>query len=195
MARAPGFEDGLTDLGVKENALSSVTGFLAGLELVVDRQSFQTGLSSDAGELAKTALLETLSVQLHDRLPSLFEPTSQEIRSALGSFASGNRFAELARDFFARLTYRSLDYYLSCELANHTGQGKRFADDAQRVAFQEALAQLMFEASRIVQVFASGWYGKSVWQKQSLDQEAVDRFTQYAFKKMRTELGRRRDTA
>ncbi|MGX9352230.1 hypothetical protein ACS3QZ_13590 [Shimia sp. W99] len=195
LARMPGFEDALLDLGVGENALSSVTGLLAGLELAIDRQSFRFGASSDAGELAKTALLETLSVQLRDRLPSLFEPTPQEIRAALGSFASGNRFADLARDFFARLTYRSLDYYLSRELANHTGQDKRFADDAQRVAFQQALAQHTFEASRIVREFAGGWYGKTVWQKQSLDQEAIDHFTQYAFKKMRTELGRRRDTA
>lgn len=195
LARAPGFEDTLADLGIGENALSSVTGLLAGLELAIDQQSFRTGASSDAGELAKTALLESLSVQLRDRLPSLFEPTSQEIRAALGSFASGNRFADLARDFFARLTYRSLDYYLSRELANHTGQDKRFADDAQRVAFQQALAQYTFEASRIVQEFSGGWYGKAVWQKQSLDQAAIDRFTQYAFKKMRSELGRRRDTA
>lgn len=195
LARAPGFEDALADLGVGENALSSVTGFLAGLELAIDRQSFQTGSSSDAGELAKTALLETLSVQVRDQLPSLFEPTSKEIRAALGSFASGGQFADLARDFFARLTYRSLDYYLSRELANHTGQDKRFTNDAQRIAFQQVLAQHTFEASRIVQEFAGGWYGKTVWQKQSLDQEAIDRFTQYAFKKMRTELGRRRGTA
>lgn len=124
----------------------------------------------------------------------MFEPTAQEIRAALGSFASGERFAILARDFFARLTYRSLDYYLSRELANHTGQDRRFDTDAQRVAFQQALAQHTFESSRIVQEFAGGWYGKTVWQRQALDQDAIDRFTQYAFKKMRSELGRRRET-
>lgn len=192
LARAPGFEAALADLGVAENASGSVTGLLAGLELAIDRKSFETGVSSDAGELAKSALLESLSVQLRDRLPTLFEPTPQEIRVALGSFASGDRFAGLARDFFARLTQRSLDYYLSRELANHTGQGARFADDSQRVAFQQALAQHSFEASRIVEEFAGGWYGKTVWHKQALDQPAIDRFTGYAFKKMRQELGRRR---
>ena len=69
------------------------------------------------------------------------------------------------------------------------------ATDAQRVAFQHALAQHTFEASRIVQEFSGGWYGKTVWQKQALDQAAIDRFTHYAFKKMRSELGRRRATA
>lgn len=194
LARAPGFEDALVELGIRDNALSSVSGLLSGLDLAIEKQSYSAGLSSDAGLLAKSALLETLSVQLRDRLPSLFEPTAQEIRAALGSFASGERFAILARDFFARLTYRSLDYYLSRELANHTGQDSRFDTDAQRVAFQQALAQHTFEASRIVQEFAGGWYGKTVWQRQALDQDAIDRFTQYAFKKMRSELGRRRET-
>ena len=65
--------------------------------------------SDDARDEAWTGngsedLLETLSVQLRDQLPSLFEPTSQEIRAALGRFASGGRFADLARGFFARLT-------------------------------------------------------------------------------------------
>ncbi len=143
--------------------------------------------------MARAPCFEESLAELRDRLPSLFEPTPQEIRAALGAFASGNRFAVLARDFFARLTYRSLDYYMSRELANHTGQGKRFDTDAPRVGFQHALAQHTFEASRIVEAFSGGWFGKTVWRRQSLNQEAIDRFTQYAFKKMRSELGRRRD--
>lgn len=155
----------------------------------------ELGASSDAGELVKAALLESLSVQLQEKLPSLFEPTPQEIRSALAGFASGDRFALLARDFFARLTHRSLDYFLSRELANHTGADGRFATDAERAAFQQALAQHAVEASRIVQEFAGGWYGKTVWQKQALDQDAINGFTRYAFKKLRDELGRRRENA
>lgn len=195
LARGPGFATELEALGIGPNALDSVLGLLSGIEIAIDRNAHDLGASSDAGELAKAALLESLSVQLRDRLPSLFEPTPQEIRSALAGFASGNQFAVLARDFFARLTHRSLDYYLSRELANHTGAGTRFDTDAERSAFQQALAQHSVEASRIVQEFAGGWYGKTVWQKGSLDQSAIDRFTRYAFKKMRQELGRRRESA
>ena len=195
MARAPGFEDALAELGVERTELGSVTALLAALERIVDRKSFDLGHSTDAGELAKSALLESLSVQLRDRLPTLFEPTPGEIRAALGAFSSGEAFARLARDFFARLTYRSLDYYLSRELAKHIGEGQRFDSDAERVAFQQALSQHTFEASRIVEAYAGGWYGKTVWQKQALDRDAIERFTSYAFKKMRTELSRRRSSA
>ena len=195
LARAPGFEDELANLGIDKAALTSVTRLLSGLNEAISQQSFELGKSSDAGELARAALLESLSEQLRDRLPSLFEPTPQEIRNALASFSGGQNFARLAREFFARLTYRSLDYYLSRELANHTGAGKRFADDAERVAFDEALSRHSFEASRIVEEFAGGWYGKTVWKEQNLSQAKIDDFTRFAFRKMRSELGRRRASA
>lgn len=195
MARAPGFEDALVDLGAGEKAGESVTSLLAGLSASIDRSAFETGRSSDTGELARSALLESLSVQLRDRLPSLFEPSALDIRITLASFASGQNFAILARDFFARLSYKSLDYYLSRELADHTGGDKRFASDAGRTEFERSLAQHTFEASRIVEAFAGGWYGKTVWQKQTLNQNEINKFTRYAFKKIRSELGRRRATA
>ncbi|UWR01846.1 hypothetical protein K3740_12315 [Ruegeria conchae] len=191
-ARSPSFLEFVTGLGLSEENLTSVTGLLSGLNSVIDAQASELGRGSDAGDIAKAALLETLSVQLNDRLPSLFEPSPAEVRRALAGFSSGQGFAVLARDFFARLTYRSLDYYLSRELANHTGSGKRFASDAERVAFQQALRQHAFEASRIVQEFAGGWYGKTVWKEQSFDQDAINNFTRFAFTKMRRELGRRR---
>ena len=130
LARAPGFEDALAYLVIDGSELASVTGLLAGLDRAIDRKSFDLRGSSDAGELAKVALLESLSIQLRDRLPTLFEPIPQEIRKLPASFASGDAFARLARDFFARLTYRSLDYYLSRELANHTGEDRRFHSNA-----------------------------------------------------------------
>ena len=194
-ARSPGFEEYLSELGVAADALASKTNLLSALGQVIDENAYSGGQFSDVGELAKSALLESLSVQLHDRLPSLFDPTPVEIRGALADFSSGKGFAILARDFFARLSYRSLDYYLSRELANHVGTDKRFASDAERVAFEEALRQHTFEASRIVQEFAGGWYGKTVWKEHRLDQEAVKGFTRYAFTKMRQELGRRRADA
>jgi hypothetical protein len=192
-ARAPDFEGGLERLGIDGNKGVSVSALLSGIDEAIERQAFEGGRTSDAGELARSALMESLSVNLRGRLPTLFEPTPQEVRKVLAGFAGGDRFARLARDFFARLSYRSLDWYLSRELANHTGPGRRFDTDADRTAFQRALAQHTYEASRIVETYAGGWYGKTVWRDQSLTQGAINDFTRYAFKKMRVELGRRRE--
>jgi hypothetical protein len=195
LARAPGFEAEMADLGLSSESLNSVTGLLSGLNQAISQQAFEQGHSSDAGELARIALLESLSVQLRDKLPTLLEPTPQEVRIALASFSGGQEFSALARDFFARLSYRSLDYYLSRELADHIGAGKRFGNDSDRVAFEAALRQHTFEASKIVESFAGGWYGKTVWKEQTLSQDKINEFTRYAFKKLRSELGRRRASA
>ena len=195
LARTPGFEDFLSDLGAGDDSLASVPALLAGLSNAIERNGFEIGYTSDIGALAKTALLETFADKLRERLPTLFEPTPQEVRKALAGYASGQNFAHLARAFFANLTYRSLDYFLSRELANHTGVGQRFTTDADRIEFERALKQHAVEASRIVEEYSGGWYGKTVWQKNNLDQHEIDRFTRYSFKKMRDELGRRRATA
>jgi hypothetical protein len=110
------------------------------------------------------------------QLPSLFEPHPGEVRHALGRLASGERFAELSRAFFGHLMRRSLDCYLSRELANHIGQGNRFATDGDRRSFDAALATHCIEASRIVRDFAGGWYGKTVWRDGDLSREAAGRF-------------------
>lgn len=161
LARVPGFEDAICNLWLNAEALGSMSALLAGLSESIGRKVFEHGRSSDAGEIARSALLESLSVQLHDQLPSLFEPSPSDIRQALASFSSGQNFARLARDFFAKLPYKWLDYYLSRELANHTGSGKRFTTGADRVEFQRDLSQYTFEAWRIVEEFAGGL----VWKK------------------------------
>jgi hypothetical protein len=85
--------------------------------------------------------------------------------------------------------------YLSRELANHIGQDGRFRADADRRRFDAALATHCIEASRIVQDFAGGWYGTTVWRDGDLSREAAARFAGVAFKKLRAELGRRADAA
>jgi hypothetical protein len=107
--------------------------------------------------------------------------------------AGGDRFSALAREFFARLTLRALDYYLSRELSYHIGEGKRFRDDRARSQFDQALDSHCREASQIVEEFAGGWYGKNVYQGEGLTPDAVGRFAPIAFKKIRAELRMRRD--
>jgi hypothetical protein len=113
----------------------------------------------------------------------------------IGRLASGDRFSTLAHAFFARLTERTLNYFLSRELASHVGPGERFADDGERAEFDAAITRHCHEVARIVEEFAGGWYGKNVYQGDGLTPDAVGRFAPVAFKKVRTELRKRRDAA
>lgn len=193
MARMPVSDAARSELikSIDVTSPDSISALLSSVNEAIDQFTFENGRSSDIGLIAQSALIESLSSKLRDSLPSLFEPQPAEIRSAPGKFAGGQMFGDLARDFFARLTYKSLDYYLSRELANHTGHGARFASDADRVKFEQALFQHSYETSRIVKEYAGGWYGKTIWRDQNLSDTTIKKFTDYSLKKMRSELGRR----
>lgn len=192
-ARGPNFAADLRRLAVQVPDQPSLIDVVAAISGAVDRYAREQGGRTDLGEMAQMAAVESLTALVGPSLPSLFEPSSEEVQRAIGKFASGERFSTLAREFFARLTQRSLHYYLSRELSKHIGAGKRFGDDAGRAQFDDALDRHCREASRIVEAFAGGWYGKNVYQGDGLTPDAIRRFAPVAFKKIRAELRKRRD--
>lgn len=192
-ARSPGWVDELQELGLESDGPPSLFQLTAAISSALDAGAIDAGGRTDLGEMAQMALIESLIQAVEPQLPSLFTPDPAEVRTALGRLSGGDRFGELARAFFARLTHRSLDYYLSRELANHIGTERRFATDQERRAFDQAMARHCYEAARIVQDYAGDWYGKTVWRDGTLTPETTRRFARRSFQKIRNELRRRRD--
>jgi hypothetical protein len=192
-ARGPDFAGDLRRVGVQVPESPTLMEVLGGISQAVDRHSRDQGGRTDLGEMAQMAALEGLAGLVGQRLPALFEPSPAEVQREIGRFSGGDRFSQLAREFFARLTQRTLDYYLSRELGNHIGTGERFSDDAARARFDDALDRHCREASRIIEAFAGGWYGKNVYQGDGLTPEDIRGFAPVAFKKVRAELRKRRD--
>src|SRR5437879_602260 len=175
-ARGPSFAADLRRLGLRIGEHPSLMEVLGAFSLAVDHDARSKGGRTDLGEMAQMAAVESLSALVGRMLPGLFGPQPSDVQRAIGRFASGDYFSRLARDFFARLTRRSLDYFLSRELANHIGPERRFAHDGQRAAFDQALDQHCREASRIIEAFAGDWYGKNVYQRDGLTPDHVGRF-------------------
>lgn len=192
-ARCPDFATELHRLGLQVPDQPGLMDVVGAISSAVDRYAQEQGGRTDIGEMAQMAAVESLAVLVGPSLPSLFEPNSGEVQRAIGRFASGDRFSALAREFFARLTQRSLHYYLSRELNRHIGTGERFGDDTDRTHFDRALDQHCREASRIIEAFAGGWYGKNVYQGDGLTPETIRKFAPVAFKKICSELRKRRD--
>lgn len=192
-ARGPEFAEDLRRLGVEVSDQPSLMDIAAAFSGAVDRFARQHGGRTDLGEMAQFAAVESLSATVGPTLPSLFGPQPEEVQRALGRLSGGNRFSVLAREFFARLTQRCLDYYLSRELNNHIGPGARFRDDRARSDFDNALAQHCWEASRIVELLAGAWYGKNIYKGEGLTPDSIRRFAPFAFGKIRAELRKRRD--
>jgi hypothetical protein len=194
-ARGPDYTQDLESLGLRLDGPPSLFDLTAAISSAIDQKARAAGGRTDLGEMAQLALVESLTAAIAPQLPSFFDPMPEEVRTVVGRLAGGDRFAKLARDFFSRLTHRCLDYYLSRELANHVGAGARFADDGARARFDQVLALHCYEASKIVERYSGDWYGKNVYQGDGLTPDKVEGFARYAFRKLRAELGKRRDAA
>ena len=193
-ARGPAFAEDLRRLGLEVPDQPSFMDVAAAFSQAVDQYIRQRGGGrTDLGEMAQLAAVESLTATVGPTLPSLFGSTPDEVQRAFGRFSSADRFSVLAREFFARLTRRYLDYYLSRELANHIGPRLRFRDDRARSEFNDALDQHCWEASRIIEAFAAGWYGKNVYRGDGLTPDGIRKFAPVALRKIRTELRKRRD--
>ena len=192
-ARGPDFVGDLRRLSVDVPDQANLFDITSALSEAIDSHTRGRIGRTDLGEMAKLSATEALSAMVGPDLPSIFEPSSDEVRKSIQRFASGDNFSKLAREFFARLTQRCLDYYLSRELSNHIGANERFANDGDQVAFNHALDRHCREASRIVEAFAGGWYGKNVYQGDGLTPDDISRFAPVAFKKIRAELRKRSD--
>ena len=186
-ARSPQFAARLGELGFDAGAERSILGLVAGFSKAVDRNVANGTNRTDLGELARQAAAESISFIVGAAMPSFFGSTADEVRSEIGHLATKDRFAVLARDFFARLTQKTLEYYISRELPNYVGPGNPIASIDRQIEFRAALEKHCREAALIVEQFAGGWYSKSIFRG-TLTPAAAQAFTDYALKKMRDEL-------
>jgi hypothetical protein len=183
------WELGFTDLPSKPTLFEIVAAFIR----AVDGHVCERGKRTDLGEMAQHAASETLASLAGRELPSLFGPTASDVQKALAKLGTSDRFSIIAREFFSRLTSRSLGYFLSRELSKHVGPNKRFAAIGDHSDFNAALDLHCREASRIIKEFSGGWYGKTLQQDKQISRDDARKFAHVAFKKLRTELRKRRD--
>ncbi len=193
-ARQSDFSERLRELGftgLPNNP--TLLEILAAFTRAVDGHVREQGQRTDLGEMAQLAASETLAFLAGRELPSLFGPTFADVQQALAKLGTSDQFSIVARDFFSRLTHRSLDYFLSRELSKHVGPNKRFAAIGDHSDFNAALDRHCREASRIIKEFSGGWYGKTLYQEKQISRDEARKFAHVAFKKLRAELRKRRD--
>jgi hypothetical protein len=193
-ARGPAFAEDLRRLGLEVPDQPSFMDVAAAFSQAVDQYIRQRGGGrTDLGEMAQLAAVESLTATWGRPCRLCSDQRLTKCKRAFGRFSSADRFSVLAREFFARLTRRYLDYYLSRELANHIGPELCFRDDQVRSEFDDALDQHCWEVSRIIEAFAAGWYGKNVYRGDGLTPDGIRKFAPVALRKIRTELRKRRD--
>jgi hypothetical protein len=190
-ARSVHFAERLVELGFDPDAGESALSLVASFSKAVDRNVGRRADRTDLGELARQAGTESLSLFVGSGTPSLFGSTAEDVQRELGYLATKRQFAHLARDFFARLTLKTIEYYISRELPKHVGPGKAVPSIDVQIAFRLALEKHCHEAAVIVQEFAGGWFAKNNYQG-TLNPTTTQNFADYALKKMCDELRARR---
>lgn len=190
-ARQGDFAGALRQLGlaVPDRPLLFDVSSAAGLAL--DQRMDRPGARTDFGEIARSALVDSINAQIGLQLPGLFGASADDVREAAASLGRA-RFSDFARDFFSRLTRGSMAYFLSRELSRHIGSDAAFSSLDERRAFDGAMDQHCREASRIIKEFSSGWYAKSIYRLGVIDEGHARAFAAVALRKMTAELRRSR---
>ena len=75
---------------------------------------------------------ETMVKIIGTQTQSLFGTTPEDVKNAFSKIATNKQFGLLARDFFARLTNKCLNYFVSRAVHHHVGEGRRFRTLAQQ---------------------------------------------------------------
>jgi hypothetical protein len=186
-SRKQDFIESLRRAGLKVSDQPTIFDLLAAFADRVDSQTRHWGGRSDFSEIASLSAQETLSQLLATHSRSLFGTPTDELREALKSYSSPNQFGSLAHSFFSSFLCRYLKLFLSRELSNHVGPGRRFNNLAAHSEFNAALELHCRQISSIVQSFSGSWYSKTEFETGITPEKARD-FVHVALKKLRSEL-------
>jgi hypothetical protein len=193
-ARTESFSTSLRKLGMFIDGPITLAALCSSFIEAVDRVAISARDRTDFGDLAALSAVETLSAIVGNEQIDLFKRSDSEaeLRAALGRLASSPQFGVMAHDFFARLTRRHLDYYLSRELPKHVGATERFRSVREHMAFEEALDRHCREVAAIARDYSGQWFSKHVHEG-GIHPASAAGGLQYAFKKVRDELRVRRE--
>jgi hypothetical protein len=188
-ARGPDFRSELESLGLSIGEHSSTLGFASHVANLVRGETARYPESGHAAELASLALRSALSETIGQAGRSLFGSSVDDLQAELRRYSTDRSFGIVSRRFFADIFARTLRSLVEREQSNFVGPGQRIKsiDDSQE--FASALDLHARQSARIVEDFASGWYGKHNWESGgAISREEAQRFVAIAMRKLRMEL-------
>lgn len=188
-ARSGSFLDQLSALGITVTEHGSALSFIADISEAVRKEFSTHPTSGHFAEVSSLALRQALSRTVGQEGPGLFTSSVQDVQRAFRTYSTPARFGQLARRFFADFMSRTLRSFVDRELANHVGVGAGPPTVEDSLEFMQALDTYAFQAARIVEEFAGGWYSKHNWESRGeISVDETQRFVAYALRKFRTEL-------
>ena len=190
-ARADSFPDALRRLGLPVSEYPGLMELLGATADAIDARLPNNRGRTDLGEMAQTALCETLATVVGERTTGLFDSSPHDVERAIADLHTVKHFGYLTRRFTASFTFKCLDYFLSRTTANHIGAGLRFPTLARLSEFRTALDTHCQESAVIVERFAGDWRSKTRYHPGEITEANVTTFVGGAVNKLLDELKRR----
>lgn len=179
----------MADLGVNVPGNATVLDVTISLREALERNVNRNGERSEFGAKASDALTGALTRHLQNKVPQLFSTEPEDIKNAFSGLRKKTEFGELGRDFFSRLTYGSMDWFVSRTLSTHLGDSLAFPTTNQMRQFEDAMKLHCEETSFIVKEFCGDWCSKARYEGGGdVSKDDADKFGWGAITKMRKEF-------
>jgi hypothetical protein len=192
-AKSKDFSKALRDIGISAPDHPSVIDIIVGFDAAIEKVLRATGAKvTDLSEMAKQAGISAFYSVAQERLPSLWETTSEDERTTLATLSSPDKFGDLAQRFFTNLIERNIQYYFDREWPKHIGPDKLVHSIGDTVIFDKAMRRHCEESTLIMRAFAQEWLGKNAYAlKKDLSRRDVQGFAYIALQKIGNELAQR----
>lgn len=190
-ARGASFGEGLRQMGIAVPDAPMLGDLTVGIASALEREQ-RSVPRTDFSEIVRRAVIGTLSAQIGDGLPGLFEADAEDVRRSAAGLGRPDAFSRTARALFGRLLADTLGYWLDRTLSAELGPGSRLQSFGERQAFDRALRQYCSEATRIIHEFSGAWYGKTLFREGTISRARAAGYSAVALKKITAELQRKR---
>ena len=190
-ARSETFLSQLGRLGIEVQDETPTLAFIASLASQVQAETSKHPESGPVSELASLAMRRALTETVGQQGRTLFGSSLADLRLALRTYSTRERFGELAQRFFGDFLARTLRSYVDRELPNLVGTTSGLRTVADSGEAIQAIDQHARESALILRDYAASWYSKHNWESRGeISLGETQRFVAYALQKIRSELKR-----
>ncbi|SNS34356.1 MULTISPECIES: hypothetical protein [unclassified Azospirillum] len=182
------------EIGLPDTLPTTLSEMLVVYDRALERfQRRQHADVTDLGEIARRAGASALGEAIQSRLPSLWQPTADDLRTTLSTLKGTESFAVMAHSFYANFVGRVIRYYVDRNIHKMVGVDRLSRSVSDLRTFDDAIKRHCNEAALIMRNFARDWMGKNHYRDgRTITRQDMGRFSAFAVEKIGRELEQRR---
>jgi len=189
-SRNENFADSLNNLGISVSDKDSRLNILKKIYDSASTSLRESGKFSILDQIAMDSFKSAFHNTITQESSTLFGCDIDTIQRAFKKYSTSTQVSKLGREFFSQYMYKSFSFVLEKELANKISATGRFQNSKDIENFNRNLKTYCWEASKIVEDFSGGWYGKHSFEGDLVNKKQTYKFTHHAMTKLLSEISR-----